>query len=258
MNFHDEAELRFVQAMNLDPGHTEAMVSAALCCAVRCSPAESLPLLERAQALRPFDARIGLLLTQAARAVQQQGLAVRVRAAMPDEAEVEDPRGIEDLSRVIERDPEFLDALLSIPVSETPRPVYVMLLHTLEKTLARQPERAELHFHCGQVLERLGQHDAALAESERAVAINPRFVRGLIELARLYRTRNRCEDAAKHLEQAVAFGAEYADVYCLLGHLYREQGEIGRAREAYRHALTINAKYQAAQEALAGLPVEAS
>jgi predicted Zn-dependent protease len=252
----DEAELRFVQAINLNPGHTEAMVNAAMCCAVRGEPAEALALLQRAQKLRPFDGRIGLLLAQAANATQQKGIAVRFQAAMPSDEPDDDLQGREELARVIEADPDFVDAFLSIPILESQQAVYATLLRTLECVLERQPEHAELHFHCGRVLDRLGRREDAIQRGERAVSLEPRFVRALIELAKLYRQSARPAEAVRRLEQAIQAGGRYPDVYYLLGQLYTEQGEIGRARTAYRRAVLLNDRYEAAHEALALLPAE--
>ncbi len=249
---YEEAELRFTQALNLDPDHTEAMVSLAMCCGVRRSATEALSYLRRAQARRPYDARLGLLLTQAAKAVRQQGLSVRLHAEI-DADPTADARGIEELSRVIEADPGFVDAFLSIPADQVDEQVFAMLLQTLESALERQPEHAELHFHCGRVQDRLGRCEDAIDANERAVAIDPTFTRALIELGRLYQQTDCNADAATRLEQAIAAGAEYADVYFLLGNLYRERGEVIRARNAYRQALTINDGYEAAQQALAAL-----
>ena len=72
-------------------------------------------------------------------------------------------------------------------------------------------------------------------------------------MGKLYRDTDRTEDATTRLEQAIVAGAEYADVYYLLGNLYRDQGQVGRARSAYRRALAINNRYEAAQQALAAL-----
>jgi Tfp pilus assembly protein PilF len=68
---------------------------------------------------------------------------------------------------------------------------------------------------------------------------------------------DRSREAAERLEEVVAAGVEYADVFCLLGHLYRERGQYGRARSAYHRALCINERYQDAREALATLPPDA-
>lgn len=253
MEKYEEAELRFTQALTINREHVEALVSLALSCGARGAAGEAVSYLQRAQARRPHDARVGLLLAEAAKAVQQQGLAVRVRAAMADLDPSEDRRGIEELSRLIEADPDFVDAFLSIPAGEVDERVFAMLLSTLEVALERQPEHAELHFHCGRVLDRLGRRDDAIGENERAVEIDPTFTRALIELGKLYHDTDRTADATTRLEQAIVAGAEYADVYYLLGNLYRDQGQVGRARNAYRSALAINNRYEAAQQALAAL-----
>lgn len=250
-----EAELRFVQALNIDRDHTDARVSLALCCGARHAPADALVHLEQAQAKRPYDARIGLQLAQAAKAARQQGTAASVRARMPETEATTDLRGIEDLSRVIESEPDFVDAFLSIPVGDVDRGVFAMLLATLEMALERQPEQAELHYHCGRVLDRLGNAQDAIRANERAVQIDPTFVRALIELGRLYGRTDRADDARTRLEEAIEAGAEYADVYLLLGNLYRDQGEIGQARRAYGRALTLNTRYAEVIEALESLPV---
>ena len=251
---YDEAELRFTQALNIEPDHQDALVNMALCCAVRGAPGEALKNLQRAQARRPHDARIGLLLAQAAKAVSQQGHLAGIRANMPDAGLDTDQRGIEELSRIVETDADFVDAFLSIPPEQVDERVLALLLHTLRRALERQPEHAELHFHCGRLLKRLGQDGDAIDANERAVRIDPQFTRALIELGKLYHETDRTADAATRLEQAIAAGAKYADVYYLLGNLYRDQGEVIRARTAYRSALSINAGYAAAKEALAALP----
>lgn len=252
---YDEAELRFTQALSIDRDHAEALVSLAMCRGLGNAPAEAVTYLQRAQTRKPHDARIGLLLAQAAKAAHQCGQVVSIRADMPAQEPIADQRGIEELSRVIEADPDFVDAFLSIPVGEVNEHVFAMLLKTLELALERQPEHAELHYHCGRVLDRLGRREDAICQNERAVQIDPKFIRALIELGKLYGATDRSDDATSRLEQAVAAGADYADVHFLLGNLYRDQGQLNRARSAYRRALTINEGYEAALKALQTLPV---
>jgi len=252
---YDEAELRFTQAANLDRGHTEALVSLALCRGLRQAPAEAVACLQKAQARRPHDPRIGLLLAQAALAVAQQEQGpVSLRVVLPDDGALTDPQGLNGLLRVIETDPDFVDAFLSLPEDQVDPDVFAVLLGTLERALAHQPEHAELHFHCGQVLSRLGRRPEAIDANERAVGLKPRYIRALIELAKLYQATDRTADATTRLEQAVRAGARYADVFFLLGNLYRDQGQWQRARRAYQRALKINARYDAARDALAALP----
>ena len=93
----------------------------------------------------------------------------------------------------------------------------------------------------------------AIDENERAVQIVPTFIRALIELGRLYQKTDQRADAVTRLEQAIAAGAEYADVHYLLGNLYRDQGEVKRAQRAYQQALALNDHYEAASQALSAL-----
>ncbi len=251
---YEEAELRFTQTLSIDRNHTEALVSLALCCGVRGDPKQAVGHLQAAQERRPRDARIGLLLAQAAKAMRQEGRVQPIRAHMPDAEPLADEKGIAELSRVIETEPDFVDAFLSIPLGEVDERVFAMLLDTLRGALERQPEHAELRYHCGRVLERLGRREDAIGETERAVELDPRFTRALVQLGKLYQQTDRQSDATTRLEQAVAAGAEYADVFNLLGNLYRAQGQVGRARSAYRRALLINERYDAALQALASLP----
>ncbi len=254
-NEYEEAELRFTQVLSIDQQHQQALISLALCRGAQQSPAEALTYLQRAQSQNPTDPRVGLLLAQAARAVEQQGQTISTHGTMPPELNVGTSPEIEELSKAIEADPEFVDALISIPSSDVDSRVFALLLTIIQAALERQPEQAELHFHCGQVLRRLGRDDEAIDATERAISINPRFARALIELAKQYHETDRNADAMSRLEQAIQVGAEFADVYYLLGNLYRDRGDLRQAVDAYEHALGINASYRAAREALDELPV---
>lgn len=250
----EEAELRFTQALTIDRDHTEALVSLAMCHVVRGETAEAISFLERAQARKPHDARIGLLMAQAGRALQDKGSSIRMSASIADPNAPTDPRSVEELSRLIEADPEFVDAFLAIPTGQVDEHIFAMLLEPLRVALDRHPDHGELHLHCGRVLTRLGRREDAIDENERAVQIDPHSVRALIELARLYQATDRAADATTRLEEAIRLGAEYADVYFLLGNLYQQQGRVGPARSAYKRALALNEHYEAAERVMSALP----
>lgn len=249
----EEAELRFTTVESIDRNHVEGMVQLALCCAARQAVAEALGYLQRALARRPGDARIALLTAQAASAVRQQGHIPIMRALVPEADAPESDDGVQELAQAVAADPDFVDAFLSLPAEEVEPRTHGLLLHTLELALERQPEHAELHFHCGQLLARLGRRDDAIVRNERALALRPRFTRALVELARLYQLTDRNDDALTRLREAIAAGAEYADVYYMLGNVHRGRGELDAARDAYRHALSINARYRDAKLALEAL-----
>lgn len=253
MGHYEEAELRFGQVISLERNHVDAHVHLALCCGIRQAAREAVNHLIRAQALRPNDPRIGLLLTQAARTTRHLGQPVRIRAAMTDGANPVDGRAVEELAGMIEREPDLVDALLAIPESSPDKQVATVLSSAISQAMNRNPQRAELHLHQAQIVERLGRADQAIIEHERAVALNPTLTRSLVELGRLYQMTNRPDAAISTLNQAAAAGAKYADVYYRLGTLYRDRGDSRRARDAYEQALSINKRYTAAQTALATL-----
>lgn len=251
----EEAELRFTQAMVIEPTHHEALVHLAMCYGAQGRLPEAVRMLRRAQRIRPNDPRIVRLLAQAARSTRDKGHIVTVNALMPEDNPTQDEQAIAELSTLIESEPDFVDAFLSLPSEDLDTEVFAMLAATVRRALDRQPEHADLHFHCGRVLHRLGQSDDAINEFEHAVNIKPDFVAALIQLARMYQQTDRYEDARKRLEMALATGVQYADVYYLLGTLYQAEGETDRAKRAYHDALRINDNYQDAQEALARLSV---
>lgn len=251
---YEEAELRFEQAASLDRDHVDALVNLGLCCGVRHAPAEALNHLQRAQSRRPDDARIGLLLAQAARTARQLGQPVRVRAVMPEPSTGRDAKCIQELAEIIEKDSDLIEALLAAP----DRRLTTALAGALEILIKRHPDKAEFYLQHAQAVERLGKTELAVIEAERAVALDPTLARAMVELGRLYQMVNRPRDAIAQLEQATRSGARYADVYLRLGNLYRELRQHSRARRMYEEALTINEGYEAARSALASLGRESA
>lgn len=251
----EEAELRFAQAVAIDGEHVEAIVYLALSYAARQAPADAVKMLQRAQRLRSGDARIGALLARAVMAAEQGGRRPQLRLVLPPQAIELDDREVEELAGIVVRDPEFLDALLTLSGGEKDEELAATLLTALRQALKQRPDHAGLHFHCSRVLDRLGRMDEAIRAGERAVDLDPTHVRALVELARLYQDANRPDDAVQRLSQVIRLGYDFADVYYTLGNVHRAQGRVERAAESYRHALGINANYEAARQAMESLPV---
>ena len=81
----DEAELRFTQVVSISRDHVEALVSLALCHQRRLEAGQAIPYIRRAQALRPGDAKIALLLAQAAKLAHEQGEGIDICAVVTDD-----------------------------------------------------------------------------------------------------------------------------------------------------------------------------
>jgi len=248
---NEEAELRFTQALAIEKDHTDSLVALAMCCGTQNDMRGAFRYLEKAQKLKPFDAGILLMLTHAAKANAETGDSCHIWAEMPPtEPQCNNPNDLDVLSQAIERDPEFAEAFLEIDDDGMDDSVYQILVTLLIQAVERSPQRARLHYLHGAALARLNRCDEAITAIENAVQIDPRYLKAMILLAKLYECTDRPLDATSRLEQAILLGAEYADTYFLLGNLYCDSGQVERARWAYRQALRINGQYQAAQQAL--------
>ncbi len=242
------AESSFKRALAMDDRHAHAHERLAQCHGVAGRTEQALEHLRRANDLAPGNARIALQLN-----VLSGMLTPAPRKLATDDAARLDPTALERLGEVIIREPDFVEAFLALPVSAVDREVFSVLAATLEHALARHPSYADLHYHCGAVYRRLGEHRLAIKHAEEAVALNPRYVSALILLGRLYGHTSRWSDGVARLEQAIAAGGNYPDVHYLLGRLFARGGQLQQARESFRRALSLNQNYAAAKEALASL-----
>lgn len=78
----DEAELRFTQVLSIARDNVEAMIALAMCHSRRSEHDSAVGHLQRAQAARPGDAAIALLLARSAKAAQDEGTPIHVCAAI--------------------------------------------------------------------------------------------------------------------------------------------------------------------------------
>ena len=266
------------EAARLAPADAAVHRHLGLALGARGDAAGAVRHLSIAQKLRPSDASVSLLLALAADAAQTAGQEIAVEPALcgtgilpvqEDTGETPVPHGsagaspsparttvvaeapdIEELSQLVAEDPEFVEAFLSLPLSEVDPEIFLMLASVLERVLARHPEYADLHYHCSRVYDRLGRTDSAVEAAARAVKLNPRYVQALIQLGRLHAETDRTAEAMDRLHAAIRSGGDYSDVHFLLGELYRRDGRLDQARASYRRALELNAQYDRAQHAL--------
>jgi tetratricopeptide (TPR) repeat protein len=83
-----------------------------------------------------------------------------------------------------------------------------------------------------------------LAKSEqafdKALSIDPRHVKSLVNLSRVLIDQKRHDDAIDRLTRASEIDPDSAEVQRLLGRTYYAQGRKGEAEDAYRRALDLN------------------
>jgi len=212
---------------------------------------EAVRAFQRALALDPADLLVMYHLALAAGAAQQAGAALSVE--LPQPAPRASVSAIERLAEYVAAEPDFVDALLALPSSEADGELFNMLLSVLRTALASRNDYADLHCLTGMTLRRLGRDAQAREHLSRAVAINPNYVRALLELAELEADSGADARAVACLRRALEAGADYPDVHARLGGLLVRLGLTGQARWHYRRALQLNGGYDRAADALAAL-----
>ena len=231
-----EAHRAFERAILSDPRHAAAHERLAQLACLDHDMDRALELLQRAHELNPHNARIALQLSVLAQGASTSGRTPHVRWQDPGRSVPLDDAALDRLTRAITAEPDFVEAFLSLPETEVDREVFSTLAVILQRALRAHPEYADLHCHCGAVYQRLGRPLDAIHHTERAVAINPRYINALVQLARLYGQTEQWAMAVERLEDAIRVGADYPDVHALLGELYTVGGQRDRAQAAYRRA----------------------
>ncbi len=248
----EEAQRSFEKTLALAPAHVGALERLAQCAGVAGRSERAMECLQQAHKLDPSNSRIALQVSILVRSkVGMEQAKVFSSGARP---QMLDEKSIQQLGEAIIKEPDFVETFLSLPGSEVDEEVFSTLAAILERAMAKYPEYADLHYHCGEVYRRLGRSEDAIAHAEQAVRINPRYVNALIFLARLYGQTDQYAAGVDRLEQAIDHGGDYPDVHYLLGRLSQKACRWDRARQAYRRALDLKKDYHKAREALAALP----
>ncbi len=246
-----EAERCFEKALLFDEAHAGAYERLAQICAAteRLDRAESY--LRKAHELDPFNARIAYQISVLTQSRKTAGEEEPLTIKAPDEVPELDAAAMERLKQIVAEEPDFVEAFLSLPESDVDQEIFSTLAATLELALENHPEFADLHCHCGAVYRRMGRRLEAIEHTERAVEINPQYVRALVQLAELYAQTDQWAMGVERLEQAVRAGGDYPDVHLLLGRLYEAGGQSDRARRAFERARQLDDGQQATGENLA-------
>ena len=91
----------------------------------------------------------------------------------------------------------------------------------------------------GRLHSKLAQHDLALQEFQKALAINPRDPDALIGTADAYERMGRAGDAEATYKKAIALRPDYWDSYNSLGNFYDRQGRYPEAVAEYKKVIEL-------------------
>jgi Flp pilus assembly protein TadD len=109
-----------------------------------------------------------------------------------------------------------------------------------ERYTARRPDNAWGHYMLGLSAWKDGNVAGAESAFEKALSIDPRHVKSLVNLSRVLIDQKRHDDAIDRLTRAADIDPESTEVYRLLGRTSAAQGKTEEAMQAYRRAIELN------------------
>lgn len=146
---------------------------------------------------------------------------------------------------------------------------YYGSVHLLEEVISSGQSFADAHHLLGLSLALLGHKERALAEFERALALNPRYIEANIHRGILLNELGRGEEAEAAFRAAAAHGqppaggfsrpvaALLANQHAELGKAYAEAGAITEAIQEFRRAVILGPAFHDLRYRLARLLLEA-
>lgn len=135
-------------------------------------------------------------------------------------------------------------------------PVYypkALLLYREALTKAGAPE-VKIRDSLGTLYGMMNQHDLALNEFQRALALAPRSVVGYYNIGITYFLKGDYEKAFVYFKQGQKVDKDYFWVYYGMGLVFEKQKKFDQAQAMFKKALSLEPNFKMAQEALTRLP----
>jgi tetratricopeptide (TPR) repeat protein len=108
----------------------------------------------------------------------------------------------------LQRDPDYVEALIGLGQVEALRGDQAAALKHFETAIEIDPHRPGAHISLGRLLESLGRPDDALAEYFRALEIEPNSAGVILRIAAIQLTRSQPDQALSRLDQVVELAPE--------------------------------------------------
>ena len=158
---------------------------------------------------------------------------------------------------ILARNPDNVSALMILGQSylETNRPDEAS--KTLRRAVDLNPGLAVGHYNLGKSLESLGRIDAAMDEWRRAIELEPHFAEPRAAIIRTRLDRGDGAGALAAARDAIAAGAESAEMDLEIGLAHASAGERTDAEKWFTDALTLRPGYFEALVNLAQIDYDA-
>jgi tetratricopeptide (TPR) repeat protein len=172
--------------------------------------------------------RLATQVPASAEAQQRLGMVLQLEDRLP-EAEA-------CFRTALERDPDYVEALIGLGQVEALRGEEALALKHFETAIEIDPHRPRAHFSLGRLLESLGRPDEALAEYFRALEFESNNAEVILRIATIQMARNQPDQALSRLDQVVELAPENGHARDLRGRAHLTLRHFTQAIEDFRAA----------------------
>jgi len=145
----------------------------------------------------------------------------------------------EELKKCLELNPNFDQAMLGLARALVNLGQAGEARQWVEKALRSNPADYRAWYLLGQINTK-SDHANAIADYQKAVAIQGNFAPLRRDLGMLYIQEHNYPEAAKHLAKAMELGLEEPPLFNFLGIAYSHTSRLEKAIEAYKRALALD------------------
>jgi len=139
------------------------------------------------------------------------------------------------------------EAIFLLAVISSEKELFAEALTLFEKAKMLSPERADVAYNFGNLLQKINRLDQAIVEWERAVEIEPGHVDALINLGKAWYQNNKVENSLAAYEEAAARNPENVDALFGLGNINYRLGRYQHAAYCFSQITKIKPEHISAQ-----------
>lgn len=154
-------------------------------------------------------------------------------------------------SRLLQHDPDHVDALCNLGALESADGAYERALALLQRAVQLSPDLPSARLALADTLSAAGHHDDAITQYRETIRRAPRNAAAHASLALALRAHRDLDTAIKHFELAVQIDQNQpATFYLALGQTLLSQQRLAGAMISLQHALALDPKLAEASDIL--------
>jgi len=113
-------------------------------------------------------------------------------------------------------------------------------IYEYEKALTINPNYIKAHFNLAVAFSIKGRLDETISEYKKLLAINPNFVEAHYNLGNAYSKKGRLDEAIAEFKRTLTINPNHAKAHYNLGNAYLKKDRLDEAIAEYKRTLTIN------------------